>query len=367
MQAFGVETGVSDETHQRKRHLLPSTPECTRADIARVAARVGDIMGVVCKRHFSAQDLSSESLLTRTQRRYILDYVDIDAHCGRLHFSQSLTTPWAKRSYDEAVGSSPEATRRHFFDAHYYAERYAELIGRPHIRKPSEEPVDEDARARWHELKELEEGWKMTGSWWRTVPKQVEAEPSLAQLCARSPPPLSRTHSGLTVVSLGTLNEESFQQVYFEEKMNCTFSCDSSTVAPEESILDDSATEETLTSGRVTPNDEEFEGPRLLTIIPEGKEEETMSRASRSVCHASGTARGTPLSIGLRRVVGALIQSDDVRKVSDSKLLQRRVLDVATKADVLKGRSQPFASARSNRYAVMESQSRSQLRSGWKS
>jgi hypothetical protein len=293
-----------------------------------------------------------------------MDYFDIDAHCGRLHFPESTTAPWIKNSYDEFVGTAPHATRRHFFDAHYHAERFAELIGRPHIRKPSEEPLDVEERAQWHELKKLEEGWQMTGSWWRTVPSEVKPEP-IAALCAR--PRIS------TVVSVATLNDEFFRQACFEKKMDCTSSCDSSTVAPDDTaMLDDNTPDESLASGVVTPTDEHLDLDCLyqLTRIPEGREDDTVSLISRF----TRDAKCVHFGLAFRRVVGAVLHGEEARHVADSPLLQRRVLELATTAEFLKDLSPPMkasnpssAAERRGHGRVVGSAQRGQLRSGWKS
>lgn len=233
--------------------------------------------------------------MSTKSRLAALDVVDIDAHRGRCHFAEDCTQPWAKPSYDDAVGSTPQATRRHFFEMQYAAECYAQLIGRPHIRKPSEMPTLPAARSEWSRLKELEQGWQLLGSWHRPVFAKKKA------FVASRPLWELEVHNHLCSIlvgkkndaRMGTLNEESFRKACLE-KPRSSFdeeSFDGSTAAPEESVL--ASEDEAETSVISIP----MQKRRCLSRIAE-RDDDAM---------VSDEVHVARLPLALRRVIGAAV------------------------------------------------------------
>merc|ERR1712048_808813 len=225
-----------------------------------------------------------------------LDYIDIDVHRGRCHFAEDCTQPWAKPSYDGAVGTTPQATRRHFFEMQYAAECYAQLIGRPHIRKPSEMPALPAARAEWLRLKELEENWQLLGSWHRPVFAKKKA------LASSRPLWELEMHNYIRSIAVGKknaaglriLNEESFRQACLE-KPRSSFdeeSLDGSTAAPESILASEDEADTSVSSSPVRRT-------RRLSRITE--------RDDDAVAVASDEAHAAKLPLALRRVLGAAV------------------------------------------------------------
>merc|ERR1712048_210954 len=245
-----------------------------------------------------------------------LDYIDIDVHRGRCHFAEDCTQPWAKPSYDGAVGTTPQATRRHFFEMQYAAECYAQLIGRPHIRKPSEMPMLPAARLEWFRLKELEENWQLLGSWHKSVFAKKQASQASRPLweLEMHNHPLSIAAGKKKEAGMGGLNEESFLQACLE-KPRSSFddeSCDGSTAAPEESVL--ASEDEAETSFNSTP----LQKTRRLSRITERDDDAIVS----------DEVRAAKLPLALRRVLGAAVAGREDALDHASAPLAKRVREL---------------------------------------
>eukprot|EP00928_Gymnodinium_smaydae_P035079 TRINITY_DN2474_c0_g2_i1.p1 TRINITY_DN2474_c0_g2~~TRINITY_DN2474_c0_g2_i1.p1 ORF type:complete len:431 (-),score=62.33 TRINITY_DN2474_c0_g2_i1:439-1731(-) len=99
------------------------------------------------RRHFHDASMPGSALSPRIAAP-LLAFVDIDAPVGRQHFADAAqaSQPWNRKCWDDAVGSSPSATRRCFFDQSYWADRYAELLGRPGLKPTKQLPAVEDKK-----------------------------------------------------------------------------------------------------------------------------------------------------------------------------------------------------------------------------
>jgi len=169
MQAFGVYADVDSFCTKGKVNAEQLSP--TRKMIGRTAMEFTDITALLKRKTFHDAAPPGSSLSPRIAAQ-ATESVDIDAHFGRSRClscdptAQELrSAPWSRASFDEAIGASPAATRRHFFEKILAAEKYAALVGRPHIRRSKEEVAE--AVAGTEEvlrLQEMESGWLRNGS-----------------------------------------------------------------------------------------------------------------------------------------------------------------------------------------------------------
>lgn len=137
MQAFGVPLDIDacERGRVRKHDAENGKQAPSSTERAQAAWRVGDIEGLFKKKHFASP--LGHSDISRSQSAAELGLVDIDAHMGRRRVSERLESaasgilPDVSKSWDASVGDSPLATRRRFFEQHYWADRWAVLLDRP--------------------------------------------------------------------------------------------------------------------------------------------------------------------------------------------------------------------------------------------
>lgn len=134
MEAFGVQADV-DAMSRRRRVSCPEGAAATRAEVGRRAARYGDIVDQLHRRHFAAEGPAGSSLgpqLAGTAggstplRRRLRAPAPPGAEARGGPAPKQGILPEASETYDEA-GSG---FGRRFFDESCRAQRYAELLGR---------------------------------------------------------------------------------------------------------------------------------------------------------------------------------------------------------------------------------------------
>lgn len=149
MQVFGISPDV--DAVSRRRRIEKKDGQTTRSEVSRRAAHYGDIVDLVCKRHFRSENKlkvvgtdGGPCMPPRGAAK--AEAVNIDPNHQKRNLPKSLpqrgriakqpnkgkaasgVLPFQAESYD-----APSKSRRSFFDGAVHADQYAELLGRPQI------------------------------------------------------------------------------------------------------------------------------------------------------------------------------------------------------------------------------------------
>lgn len=276
-QAFGVRPGPDDL--RRHRASAPTLGEAARPPtiLEAVALEFGNIDGLTKRRHFHGA-APPGSFLSPRQAAAALEQVDIDSQpkrgCSRRAASAEGVAPFDKEGYDAFSRS-----RRHFFESHLEARRYAALLGRSYSRPVEEEVSDGESQR----LREREQGWQSFSS-----PKC----PGFAKgaLSPRRLPQRGKRHS-------------------------TSSSASTAASAPGDSSRS--------TSGAASPELSLLSGAASPDVESECSENEQSPLKAKAKDAGTGEhPHPTPLALGLRRVLHSLLPGEDAHQLQHHRLLR---------------------------------------------